>query len=87
VKKKVLGIGIDGKDIVNFNVKLIVRYYTTANEKVKDEMTIPVQTTEKKIAESIAIEKAKAILKCLPYIVKNSVTIEVKRRGIKNGKD
>ena len=79
-KKKVLGQGVDGRDVVNFNVKLAVKYHTTSNEVVKKEAIVPVQTTNKQIAENIAIEKAKNQLKEFPYIIQRTVEVELKRR-------
>jgi hypothetical protein len=85
-KKKVLGISVDYRDIVNFNVKLLVGYQTISNEKIKKEAIFSIQTTDKETARLLAIEKCKKQLEEFSYIIKNSVTIEVKGRN-KNGKN
>lgn len=82
-KKKVLGAGVDGRDVVNFNVRLIVKYETTYNEKIKREAVIPIQTTDKQTATALAIEKAKQQLELFPYIKKSTVIIEPKGRNKK----
>ena len=79
-KKKVLGTSIDYRDIVNFNVKLLVEYKTISKEKISREAIFSIQTTDKETANAIAIEKCKKQLEEFSYIIKNSITIEVKGR-------
>lgn len=86
MRKKVLGVSVEGRDVVNFNIKLIVEYQTTSNEKVKKEAIFSIQTTDREQAKKLAIEKCREQLEIFPYIIKNSVAIEVKGRG-KNGKN
>ena len=87
MKKKVLGQSIDYRDIVNFNVRLSVEYRTITNEKVSREAIFQVQTTDKQTAIGIAIEKAKKQLEEFPYIIKETIIVEEKRRKrrCKNG--
>lgn len=81
MKKKVLGISaVNWRDVVNFNIRLLVSYSTNSGERIVREAIFAIQTTDKEEAERLAIEKAKKQLEAFPYIVKNSVTIELKRR-------
>ena len=80
MRKKVLGTSIDYRDIVNFNIRLIVEYQTISNEKVKKEAIFSIQTTDKELARKLAIEKCKNQLSEFPYIIKSSVNVEVKGR-------
>lgn len=81
-KRKVLGLGVDGRDVVNFNIKLLVHYWTKANEEIKRVAVIPVQTTNKEAAINIAKEKAMRQIEGLAC-PESSIIIELAGRNKK----
>jgi hypothetical protein len=85
MRKKILGIGVGGGYVVEFNIRLYVEYRTYSGEVIEREVVIPVQTTDREIANAIAIEKAKKMLENFSSINKNTITIKVKERK-KKGK-
>lgn len=82
-QKKELGIGIHGGSLHNYNITVVVRYETTAGERINKEAVFCVTTEDKETAKKVAIRKAREQLGYFPYIKNASVEVKSRERKIK----
>lgn len=80
-ENKSLGISSGLRPLHNFTVKLSIKYETTYGSEVGKNAEIKVVAEDIKTAREIAYDKVKTELKAFPYVKKETLKIDIIKRG------